>query len=178
MIYVFLADGFEEIEALAPVDILRRAEADVKTIGIGGKTITGAHGMKVEADLCENELSQQGLEMIVLPGGPGTPNLENSKTVQSYIDYACEKGLWIGAICAAPSVLGHKELLKGRKAVCYPGYEKELIGAEIVGTLVCEDDNYITAKGPGAALEFGFALASKLKGMHKAGQIKSSMQCI
>jgi 4-methyl-5(b-hydroxyethyl)-thiazole monophosphate biosynthesis len=178
MIYVFLANGFEEIEALTPVDILRRAEADVKTVGIGSKTIVSTHGVKVEADLNENELTTVGLEMIVLPGGsPGWKNLDNSHTVHSFIDYAYEKGIWIAAICGAPTIIGKKGMLKGKHAICFPGMEEQLLGAIISDEFVCEDDNFITAKGAGVSVEFGLTLVAKLKGKQRADAIKAQMQC-
>lgn len=176
MVYVFLAEGFEEIEALAPVDILRRAGVDVRTVGIGGQTVRGAHGVEVLSDLTENEADGAGLEMVVLPGGPGTPNLEASAAAQRLIARAAEQGLWIGAICAAPSILGHKGLLKGKRAVCYPGYEKELDGARVEHTTVCVDGRLVTGNGPGAALAFGFELAAALAGCEKAEAVRSSMQ--
>ncbi|HEX3025630.1 MAG TPA: DJ-1 family glyoxalase III [Clostridia bacterium] len=176
MVYLFLAEGFEEAEAVAPADILRRAGAEVRLVGVGGLLVKGAHGIGITADLKQDEAEKEGLEMIVLPGGmPGTANLENDAVVQGLIEYAYEKGLWIGAICAAPSILGHKGFLKGKKAVCYPGYEKDLEGARVLKTATCEDGNIITANGPGAAMEFGILLASKLKGTGRSSQIRNSM---
>ena len=176
MVYVFLAEGFEEIEALAPVDILRRAGVEVRTVGIGGQVVRGAHGVEVRADLTENEAAADGLEMVVLPGGPGTPNLEASAAMQRLLDTAAANGLWIGAICAAPSILGHKGLLRGKRAVCYPGYETELAGAQVEHTAVCTDGRIITGNGPGAALGFGFALAAALAGTEKAEAVRTGMQ--
>ena len=136
MVYVFLAEGFEEIEALTPVDLLRRAGAEVRTVGVGSKNITGAHGITVACDMSEDEASAsikeapEALEMTVLPGGmPGTLNLGKSETVSHFLDAAAKRGAYIGAICAAPSVLGAKGLLRGRRAVCYPGFEDKLTGA-------------------------------------------------
>lgn len=178
MVYVFLAQGFEEVEAVAPVDVLRRAGIEVRTVGVGGRSIVGAHGIAFTADISDAELPDEKPEMIVLPGGmPGTSNLEASRAVQSAIDRCAEKGIWIGAICAAPSILGHKGLLKGRQAVCFPGFEPDLKGATLAEGFLCEDGNIITAKGPGVALEFGFALAAKLKGMQIAETVRASMQC-
>ena len=129
MIYVFLASGFEEIEALAVVDILRRAELEVQTVavGVGEKTVRGAHGIPVVADVTEEQAKPEGLEMVVLPGGmPGTLNLEKSQTVQEFLQLASNNGLWIGAICAAPSILGHNGLADGKRVTCYPGFESQL----------------------------------------------------
>lgn len=176
MVYVFLAEGFEEIEALTPVDILRRAGVEVCTVGVAGKTVRGAHGIPVAADLTGEEAVFDGLEMVVLPGGAGTPNLEASGVAQKFIDYAAEKGLWLGAICAAPSILGHKGLLKGKRAVCFPGYESQLIGAQVEHTSACMDGRLITGNGPGAAFAFGLALAAALAGQEKADQVRAGMQ--
>ena len=159
MIYVFLADGFEEAEALCPVDILRRGGVEVKTVGVTGKTVNGSHGIQVVADITVEEAVTDSLEGIVLPGGlPGTTNLEKDATVQRFIDFCADKGLLIGAICAAPSVLGHKGLLEGKNAICYPGFEKELTGAEIVDCPAVRDGNIVTGWGAGGAFEFGFLL--------------------
>jgi protein deglycase len=178
MVYVFIADGFEEVEAIAPADILRRAGIDVKlaavtTAGRDGKTVKGAHGIAVTADVEANSISED-FDMIVLPGGmPGTRNLEKSAAVQRAIDIAASKGTLIGAICAAPSILGHKGLLRGKKAVCYPGYEKDLEGAKIMSSQVCEDGQIITGNGPCAAFAFGYLLASRLGA--DDGAVKSDM---
>lgn len=178
MIYVFLADGFEECEALVPVDILRRGGYEVKTVGIGGKTVTGAHKIPVVCDITESETETDGLQMIILPGGmPGTLNLEKSGRVQGFIDYAAEKGLFIGAICAAPLILGHKGLLKGKKATCFPGFEKELSGAEFLDEPVVTDGKITTAYGAGAAFDFGFRLLSQLDGdPESADALRKSMK--
>lgn len=178
MIYVFLSDGFEEIEALAPVDILRRGGCDVKTVGVGGKTAVGAHKIPVVCDITAQEAVTDGLEGIILPGGmPGTLNLEKSGVVQRFIDFATENGLYIGAICAAPSILGHKGLLRGKKATCFPGFEKELDGAEFLDIPVVTDGKTTTACGAGAAFDFGFRLLSELTGDKEgADALKKSMK--
>lgn len=177
MIYVFLANGFEEIEALAPVDILRRAGKQVQTVGIGGKIITGSHGVAVQADLTESEIVLgNALEMIVLPGGmPGTLHLEKSETVQTVIDFCAEREIYIGAICAAPSILGHKNLLNGKQAIAYPGFEAELAGAVISEYSVVQSDFMITAQGAGVAVPFGLKLAEVLTSPEKALKIKASI---
>ena len=178
MVYVFLANGFEETEAIAPIDILRRSKADVRTVGVGGKTITGSHGIPVTADLTEDELTTDGLEAVILPGGmPGTLNLEASETVSKYVDYAAANGLLVCAICAAPSILGHKGLLDGKKATCFPGFEKDLHGAKVKALPAVADGNFITGKGAGAAVEFGLKISEALCGKATAQKVRESMQC-
>lgn len=176
MIYVFLADGFEEIEAITTIDILRRAELDVRIAGVGGRVIRGAHGIAVHADADAEALDTQGLQMIVLPGGmPGTLHLERAQSVSRMIDYAAENNVWIAAICAAPSILGHKGLLNGRRAVCYPGFEEQLAGAEVTGNLVETDGRTITANGPGAAVEFALELVARLVSRERAQKLRASL---
>ena len=127
MVYVMLADGFEEVEALAPVDMLRRAGVNVMTVGVTGEAVRGSHGIVVAADITAQEMDMAGAEMLVLPGGmPGTLNLEKSEYVQAALEYCYENGIHIAAICAAPTILGHKGYLRGRYAICFPGYEGEL----------------------------------------------------
>lgn len=180
MIYLFLAEGFEETEAIVPLDILRRAEFEIATVGVGRKTVTGSHGISVVADVMDCEIApDKNCEGIILPGGmPGTLNLEKSQAVQNFIDYAVENKLVIGAICAAPSILGHKGILEGKKAVCYDGFETQLFGAEIGNTSVCRDGNIITAIGAGAAFEFGFKLTEAFADSLQAKRIKEAMKCI
>lgn len=179
MVYVFLAEGFEEVEALTPVDILRRAEIEVKTVGINSSVIRGAHGIPVITDLDINEIEpDESVEMIVLPGGmPGTRNLEENEKVIKFIDYCADNGKQISAICAAPSILGHKGLLKGKKATCFPGFESELEGAEYTGSSVVTDGLITTAKGAGVAIEFALCLVSILKGKDTAESLEASLQC-
>ena len=140
MIYVFLADGFEETEAIAPIDILKRFGKEVVTVGIGGGKITGAHGITA-------------------------------------IKFCADNKKAIGAICAAPSIIGKLGLLKGKKATCFPGFEQFLEGAMFTGDLVNIDDNIVTAKGAGAAVEFGLALGALLCGEGKAEKTAKSLQC-
>ena len=122
MIYLFLADGFEEVEALTPVDYLRRCELEVKTVGVHGKMVRGSHGITVIADCTMYDVELDQAQMIILPGGmPGTLNLEKSRMLQGLIDLCTERNIPIAAICAAPSILGHKGLLEGKKATCFPG---------------------------------------------------------
>ena len=176
MVYMFLVNGFEETEAIVPLDILRRADVDVATVGIGGCDVTGSHGITVKADISEENATGEGLEMIVLPGGPGAVNLEKSPVVQRLIDMAVEHSLPIGAICFSPSILGHRGILKGKKAVVFPGNEKDLYGAAVMSEAVCVDGNIITAVGAGVSIQFGLALVEKLKGKSTADEVAARMQ--
>lgn len=177
MIYVFLANGFEETEALAPVDLLRRAKLDVTTVGVTGKTVTGSHRVPVVADITIDEFTPDAnLEMIVLPGGmPGTLNEEASPKVQEAIQYCASNDRWIGAICAAPSILGHDGLLQGKTAVCYPGFEKDLTGAQLGSNPVEVDGRIVTARGAGVAIEFGLTLIRVLKGEEASKKVASAI---
>ncbi len=179
MIYVFLADGFEDIEAIAVVDILKRANCNVKTVGIGKNDITSVNGLKVYTDMKDSELNLDDISGIVLPGGmPGAENLRRSNIVCESLKY-CEKNKkLISAICAAPFILGELGLLKGKQATCYPGFEDKLIGANVVPDSVCIDGNIITAKGPGVTFEFAFKIIEYLSGRELARSIGDSMQCV
>lgn len=179
MVYVFLADGFEDVEAVAPIDILRRAGVKVITVGVTGKIVNTSHNIPITADITVDEIRLgDELDMIVLPGGmPGTTNLENSSEVQAAIDYCYENKRYIAAICAAPTILGHKGLLKGIKATCFPGCEHALEGSAYMPKLVIKDGIFITGKGPGAAFKFGFKLAELLCGKEKSLAVESNMQC-
>ena len=178
MVYVFLANGFEELEAIAPIDVLRRAGAELVTVGVGSKQITSVHGIGFTADITAEEIRlDPKLDMIILPGGmPGADNLENSPEVQAAIDYCAENDKWIAAICAAPKILGHKGLLAGVRCTCFPGYEKELKNAVLCPDFVAQDGRFVTAKGAGAALRFALKLTEVLYGKEKAAALSSSMQ--
>ncbi len=179
MIYLYLAQGFEEIEALATVDILRRCEFDVVTVGVGSQDITGAHDITVLADTVDNMAAPtDDVQAVVLPGGmPGTLNEEKSEYVQKMIDFCVQNDKLVCAICAAPSILGHKGLLNGKRATCFPGFEQELVGAEYSGNQAEKDGNIITGKGAGAVFDFAFEIASALGKGAKAKKVKESMQC-
>lgn len=179
MVYVFLANGFEELEALAPIDILRRAGVKVTTVGVDSQTITASHGVVFTADTTvDKTILDDDVEMIVLPGGmPGTLNLENNDYVQAAIDYCVKNDRYVAAICAAPSILGHKGLLKDREAVCFPGFEKDLEGAKISASPVAEDGRFITAKGAGVCIPFALKLVEKLVSADKAEELFASLQC-
>lgn len=178
MIYIFLANGFEETEALTPADILRRAGIKVSLVGVGSDVITGSHGISVICDMTEKDvILDESLQGVFLPGGmPGMINLEKNETVQKAVDFAYENQKLICAICAAPSILGHKGLLKGKNAICFPGFEDELTGATISEDFVVRDGNIITAKGMGSATEFGLAITEYLKGTETAEKIRASLQ--
>lgn len=180
MVYCFLADGFEEVEAIAPIDMLRRADVKVVTVGVTGKTATGAHNIPVTADINIDEVKlDSSLEAIILPGGlRGAINLENSAEVQKAIDFAAENDKLVCAICAAPQILGHKGLLDGKEAIAYPGFEKELKGAVISEKYVVCDGKFITAKGAGVATQFGLEIVSQLKGCEKAEEIRKQIQSV
>ena len=178
MVYVFIAHGFEEIEALAAVDVLRRADIETVTAGVGSKTITGSHGITVHCDISEREVNMRDADMIVLPGGlPGTHNLEKSSVVQACIDKALAGDKWIGAICAAPSILGKRGLLDGRRVTCYPSFADQLGGADYTGASVEIDGKLVTANGPGSAMAFALKLVECLSSREKALELAAAMQC-
>lgn len=178
MIYVFIADGFEEVEAIATVDMLRRCGIDTITVGIGSQMVIGSHNMGLVCDV-EDKFVQanNSIDAVVLPGGmPGTTNLENSEKVQSFIDFAVENDRYICAICAAPSILGHKGLLDGKKATSFPSFSNQLGKAEYTDELVTIDGKIITAKGAGAAWLFGKTIAQEFVGKEKAEEVYDSIQ--
>ena len=177
MVYIFLAEGFEEIEAFMPLDVLRRAGVTVQTVGVTGKSVTGTHDITVIADITTDEMClDEALEMIVLPGGmPGTNNLDASAAVHEAISFAAERGLPIGAICAAPMILGKTGYLSGRAAICYPGFEKYLEGANLSAKAVVVDENFITAKGMGVAQQFALTLTAALCGEDAAAEVHAAI---
>ncbi len=176
MVYLFLANGFEEIEALTPLDVLRRAGVQVTTVGVGGDSIMGAHGIRVQADIPDAMYRDSSPDMIILPGGmPGSENLDNSRVVDAALRAAVRNDAYVCAICAAPMVLGKRGYLKGKRAVCYPGFEQYLEGATLTDARVECDGKVITSKGMGAALEFGLALVEALCSKEKAEQIGASV---
>ncbi len=179
MVYVLLADGFEEVETITPIDILRRADVDVTTVSIKDEYVVGAHNITVKADKLISEIGKaEDMEFLILPGGAGHELLDKSSEVHKLIEYAHSNDIYIGAICAAPSILGKKKLLKGKRAVCFPGFEKYLMGAEIQSDKVVVDGKIVTAKGAGAAAEFGFAICEILKGKDVADKLMATMQYI
>lgn len=178
MIYVFLAEGFEEMEALAPVDILRRAELPVTTVGVTGKEVTGSHGITVRTDMEIGSITTDDMDMVILPGGmPGTLNLEKDPVLKAAVSFCAGNDKYICAICAAPSILGHWGLLEGKKAVCFPGFEGELTGAQVTEERVQVDGKYITAKGAGVSVEFALKIVECFDSPEKAQKLFAAMQC-
>lgn len=178
MVYVFLADGCEEIEALSPVDILRRAKIEVQTVGIGSHEVVGANGIKI---VCDTEISKVSgnPDGVILPGGmPGAENLFKNEKVKDIINLCARNDKLIAAICASPMILGRLGILEGKKACCYPGFEKELKDAEVSNEHLCVDGKIITAKGPGVSLEFALKVVEVFVGSRVASDVRLSMQCI
>lgn len=174
MIYVCLADGFEEIEAITVTDILRRAGAEVKMVSITDRLeVKGAHGIKIQADILFEEADDESCRMIVLPGGmPGTTNLLKHEGLVQKIRQIYERGEWVCAICAAPMVLAAAGVLAGKKATIYPGMEKDIEGAIPTEGAVVRDGNVITSKAPGTAMKFALALVEALYGKEKAERLE------
>lgn len=181
MIYILLANGFEEIEALTPADIFKRAGLAVSLVGIDGEYVTGVHGITVKTDIFKNEqilktLSNNKTELILFPGGmPGASNLDASQVTDIFLAEADQSQAYIAAICAAPMILGKRGYLRGKKATCYPGFEKYLDGAEIIDAGAVADGRFITGRAMGAALEFSLLMTSKLKGDAAANDIRRAV---
>ncbi len=178
MVYVILADGFEEIEALTVVDVLRRAGAEVKTVGIMGEIAKGAHGICVvcDADATLENIDMSDSEILVFPGGmPGASNIDNFEHTDAYIEKTLTAGGYVAAICAAPMILGNRGYLNKRKAVCYPGFEKYLEGAEIVNADAVTDGKFITSRCMGTATAFALELVEALYGKEKREEIYHSV---
>ena len=177
MVYVFLADGVEEIEALTVVDMCRRAGLDLKTVAIGrDKSVTGRSDITVEADIKLKDVDWDSADMLVLPGGmPGTKNLEECDELMTHVDEMSQSGRNIAAICAAPTIFGHRGILDGRLACCYPGLEAQLSGAKVSAEPVCVDGNVITSRGMGTAIDFSLAIITKLISAAKADEVAKSV---
>ena len=176
MIYMILADGFEEVEALTPLDLLRRAGVEILTVGLEKKTATGSHGITFFTDISSDEADPSLADGVILPGGmPGSLNLDASPFVDKVIKEVSKKEGRLAAICAAPLILGRRGLLENRSAVCYPGFENELRGATVPENAgVVTDHNITTAKGMGVAFEFGIELVRLLCGEDKSLAISKS----
>ena len=177
MIYLLLAAGFEESEALVPLDLLRRAGLTVKTVAITADPVTGSHGVTVLSDI-NADAATEPIDLLILPGGmPGTKNLDASPHVDRLLENTQSDGGRIAAICAAPMVLGKRGLLRGKRATCYPGFEENLKGALLCGDGVVTDGKCITAKGAGVTQSFAFAIVQALVDEQTAQKLRSEMQC-
>ena len=174
---IFLADGFEEIEGLTVVDILRRAGVEIHMVSITGETkVTGSHGIEIKCDTCIGQENFSETELFVLPGGmPGTKNLGACKALTELLTASFETGKKLAAICASPRVLGDLGILKGKKACCYPGFEEHLTGAQVVFDQVAQDGNVTTSRGMGTAIPFALSLVSQLVSEEKAQELAQSI---
>ena len=175
--YILLASGYEEVEALMPADVMRRAGYEVYLVSATGEPIVkGAHNIEVKTDAFLNEVSVENGDLIMLPGGiPGATNLLANEKVKNLVSRFYENRRWVAAICAAPMVLGEMRLLQGKKATCYPGYEKHLHGAIIVNSPAVTDGKIITGKGVGAAMAFSLEIVKNLSGEAEMLELKKKM---
>lgn len=177
-VYAFMAEGLEEVECLATVDVLIRGGVNVTLVAIGDRRdVTGSHGFRIMANKKLEEVDLEEADVLFLPGGmPGTKNLRQCQRLCDGLIEANNKGRRIAAICAAPSILGDLFILKGKKATCYPGFEDQLVGAVYTSRGVVTDGNITTARGLGYALDLGIELLSILKGEETAQKVKASIQ--
>ena len=176
MIYMFLGTGFEETEAIAPLDLLRRAGLEIQTVGLNGKVIYGGHGIGVEADITIDQLDLNQLEMVILPGGlGGVASIRGCKAAMDAIRYAYEKDKYTAAICAGPTVLADLGIVDGKKATCYPGCEDRMGSAIMVEAAAVTDGKLITGTSAGCAVPFGLALIAALKGQAEADRIAAQI---
>ncbi len=172
MVYVLLGTGFEEVEALTPVDLLRRADIPVQTVGLSGKIVYGSHKIGVQADILPEEMDLSAMDMLVLPGGlGGVASIRGSQAALDAIGYAHREGKFLAAICAGPTVLADFGILDGETAVCYPGCEDRMGKAKMVNSSCVRSGNYITGASAGCAVPFALALIEALKGPQEAGRI-------
>ncbi|MBP3322440.1 MAG: DJ-1/PfpI family protein [Clostridia bacterium] len=176
MIYLFLAPGFEETEAICPLDLMKRGGLDVKTVAVGDTlTVTSTRGITVTADLLLKDLPEDAPEGVILPGGmPGADNL-NIPQVHKHLHACHQKGGLVAAICAAPYVLGEQGLLQGKRAVCYPGFEDRLLGATVENAPTVKDGTLLTAVGMGASVAFGLQIVAHFKGEQEAERIAKAI---
>ena len=177
MVYLFLADGFEEIEALYTLDLLRRANIDVLTVGVTGKVANGSHKIPVVCDIdCASLPYNSDFDMIILPGGmPGSTNLDKAECVEKYIKLALDNDKLICAICAAPFILGKRGILKDKRATCFPGFENQLEGATVVDAGVVRDGNIITGRAMGSAHDFALTILEALQGKEAADKMRKTI---
>jgi 4-methyl-5(b-hydroxyethyl)-thiazole monophosphate biosynthesis len=178
-IYLFLAEGFEEVEAITPLDVLRRAGLDVYTVSISDQLeVTGKQKITVKADLQYEQVDFDNAQMLILPGGPGADRLNEHKYLKERLVEFAEKGKYIAAICAAPYIIGEMGLLKGHNATCFPGYEQRLQQATVTGNKVEVSGKFITAKGVGAAMDFSLAIVEQLIDKVTADELARRMQVL
>lgn len=176
-IAVHLAEGFEEIEAISIIDVLRRADFDVEIVSVTSNfVVTGSHNIKIMADSLFDNIDYNSIDMIILPGGmPGSKNLNNHDGLKQQILNFHENGKPLGAICAAPMIFGNLGILKDKKATCYPGFEEELLGAEVTGKDVQRTGTIVTGKGAGVAIDFALKIVKMLKGKEFADELAKKM---
>lgn len=174
---IFLAEGFEEMEAVTPLDLLRRAGIDAKFVSLAGTlAVIGSHGITYQADMLFDQSVAEEADMLILPGGmPGSQYLQDNEALGKLLLKFHTEGKFVCAICAAPMVLGHLGILRGKKATIYPGMEDRLTGATPVAEKVCRDGNIITGRGPGAAVPFALTLIGALAGQETADKIKGDI---
>ncbi len=177
MVYMLLGTGFEETEAIAPLDLLRRAGVEILTVGINGKTITGSHKIKVETDITIGEMDLTDLDMVVIPGGlGGVASLRACPAALDVLKFAWDNGKYVAAICAGPTVLADLGITDGLKATCYPGQEKNMGSAQMQeNAAVVTDGRLITGTSAGCAISFGLALVEALKGKEAAEKVKNQI---
>lgn len=177
MVYMLLGTGFEETEAIAPLDLLRRAQIEVQTVGINGKLIKGSHGIGIEADITVDEMELTGLDMIVLPGGlGGVASVRGCRKAMDALKYAWDHGSFVAAICAGPTVLADLGITDGKKATCYPGCESGMGSANMIANVPCvRDGKLITGTSAGCAVAFGLALIEALKGSEASDAVAAQI---
>ena len=176
MVYILLGTGFEEMEAIAPMDLLRRAHIPAAFVGVNGKTVVGSHGIAIEADMTLAQMDLTQLDMIVLPGGlGGVASLRASKEAMDAVRFAWENGKYTAAICAGPTVLADLGITVGRRATCYPGCEEHMGGASMVCSAAVTDGKLITGTSAGCAVPFGLALVAALRGQQAADAVEKQI---
>lgn len=176
MVYMLLGTGFEETEAVAPLDLLRRAGVEIQTVGINGKIIYGSHNIGIEADITIDQMDLNNMEMIILPGGlGGVASARACKAAMAALDYAWKNGRYVGAICAGPTVLADLGIADGKNATCFPGCEPQMGSANMVNAAAVTDGKLITGTSAGCAIPFGLALIAALKGQEAAEKIRQQI---
>ncbi|MBP5570182.1 MAG: DJ-1/PfpI family protein [Prevotella sp.] len=179
-VYQFMADGFEDVEALIPVDVLRRGGVDIKTVSIMGRLeVESAHGVTIKADMLFEDADLEDADMLLLPGGmPGASNLDAHEGLKAALVKQAESGKKVGAICAAPFVLGKLGILKGKRATCYPGFEQYLEGATYTAALFTIDGNIVTGEGPAAAFPYAYSILALLTTEETATEVATGMRYV